>query len=249
VFLSIWPLIRLVWLSFTDYSVTRDVPASFIGFDNYIDVLTSPVTQKRAVTTLIFVVGAGLLQTLLGFAIAFLISRRTEGPRRAHDDVPDPDDALADRRRPVLEVHARRAVRRRELVPELARLGSVEWLTKQRLALFSLVIVDTWQWTPFIMLIALAGLTAVPEVPLRGGRDRPRLEWFKFRRITFPLVWPLLLIAVMFRAIERSGSSTSSTSSRRRAGRHDRRRSPTTSTRSPSSASTPGARRRTGSSW
>src|SRR5215210_9071660 len=70
-FLSIWPLIRLVWLSFTDYSVTRDVPASFIGFDNYIDVLSSPVTQKRAVTTLIFVVGAVLLQTLIGFAIAF----------------------------------------------------------------------------------------------------------------------------------------------------------------------------------
>ena len=41
-FLSIWPLIRLIWLSFTDYSVTRDVPASFIGFENYIDVLTSP---------------------------------------------------------------------------------------------------------------------------------------------------------------------------------------------------------------
>ena len=45
VFLSIWPLIRLIWLSFTDYSVTRDVPASFIGFENYIDVLTSPVVR------------------------------------------------------------------------------------------------------------------------------------------------------------------------------------------------------------
>src|SRR3954453_4178824 len=67
VFLSIWPLVRLVWLSFTDYSVTRDVPASFIGFDNYIDVLTSPVTQKRAVTPMIFVVGAVLLRTVFAF--------------------------------------------------------------------------------------------------------------------------------------------------------------------------------------
>src|SRR3712207_5881687 len=65
VFLSIWPLIRLIWLSFTDYSVTRDVPASFIGLDNYVDVITSPVTQKRALTTLIFVVGAVVLQTAL----------------------------------------------------------------------------------------------------------------------------------------------------------------------------------------
>ena len=42
-------------------------------------------------------------------------------------------------------------------------LGQVEWLTRQRTALLSLIVVDTWQWTPFIMLIALAGLTAVPK--------------------------------------------------------------------------------------
>ena len=81
-------------------------------------------------------------------------------------------------------------------------LGRVEWLTQQRLALFSLIIVDTWQWTPFIMLIALAGLTAVPNFLYEAAEIDRASEWFKFRRITLPLVWPLLLIAVMFRAIE-----------------------------------------------
>src|SRR5215203_6690359 len=71
IFLSIWPLIRLIWLSFTDYSVTRDVPASFLGLDNYIDVISSPVTQKRALTTMIFVLGAIAMQTALGFTIAY----------------------------------------------------------------------------------------------------------------------------------------------------------------------------------
>ena len=82
IFLSIWPLVRLIWLSFTDYSVTRDVPATFLGLDNYIDVITSPIVQKRALTTLIFVVGAVGLQSALGFAIAFLISRRERGAAR-----------------------------------------------------------------------------------------------------------------------------------------------------------------------
>ena len=81
-------------------------------------------------------------------------------------------------------------------------LGRVEWLTQQRLALLSLIIVDTWQWTPFIMLIALAGLTAVPKYLYEAAEIDRASEWFKFRRITLPLVWPLLLIAVMFRAIE-----------------------------------------------
>ena len=74
IFLSIWPLIRLIWLSFTDYSVTRDIPASFIGIDNYVDVIKSPIVQKRALTTLIFVVGAVGLQSILGFAIADLMT-------------------------------------------------------------------------------------------------------------------------------------------------------------------------------
>jgi len=201
-FLSIWPLIQLIGLSFTDYSATRDVGYNIIWFDNYTDILTSPVVRDRALTTLIFVVGAVGLQTILGFAIAFLISRRIKG---------------------------RGAITTLFLIPMMLSpivvglfwkfmldvqfgvvnsfldslgLNRVEWLTSQRLALFSLVIVDTWQWTPFVMLIALAGLTAVPKYLYEAAEIDRASEWFKFRRITFPLVWPLLLIAVMFRAIE-----------------------------------------------
>lgn len=202
VFLSIWPLLWLLGLSFTDYSATRDTGWGFIGVDNYVEVLTSPVVHARALTTLIFVVGAVGLQTVLGFTIAFLISRRVKG---------------------------RGAITTLFLIPMMLSpivvglfwkfmldvqfgvvnsfldslgFGRVEWLTQQRLALFSLVIVDTWQWTPFIMLIALAGLTAVPKYLYEAAEIDRASEWFKFRRITFPLVWPLLLIAIMFRAIE-----------------------------------------------
>src|SRR3954463_1214942 len=197
VFLSVWPLIRLIWLSFTDYSVTRDIPASFIGFDNYVDVITSPVTQKRALTTLIFVVGAVLLQTVLGFAIAFLISRRTKG-RGALTTMFLIPMMLS----PIvvglfwkfmLDVQFGVV---NSFLQQLG-FGTVEWLTQQRLALLSLIVVDTWQWTPFIMLIALAGLTAVPAYLYEAAEIDRASEWFKFRRITLPLVWPLLLIAVM----------------------------------------------------
>ncbi|MDA0173831.1 sugar ABC transporter permease [Solirubrobacter taibaiensis] len=201
-FLSIWPLIQLIGLSFTDYSATRDVGYNIIWFDNYVDILTSPVVHARALTTLIFVVGAVGLQTILGFSIAFLISRR---------------------------IKARGAITTLFLIPMMLSpivvglfwkfmldvqfgvansfidslgFNRVEWLTSQRLALFSLIIVDTWQWTPFVMLIALAGLTAVPKYLYEAAEIDRASEWFKFRRITFPLVWPLLLIAVMFRAIE-----------------------------------------------
>ena len=81
-------------------------------------------------------------------------------------------------------------------------LGRAEWLTDQNLALVSLILVDTWQWTPFIMLVALAGLTAVPKYLYEAAEVDRASDWFKLRQITLPLVWPLLLIAIMFRAIE-----------------------------------------------
>jgi multiple sugar transport system permease protein len=202
IFLSIWPLIRLIIFSFTDYSATRDVPASFVGFDNYVDVLTSPIVHKRAITTLIFVAGAIVAQTLLGFMIAYLISRRVKG-RGALTTLFLVPMMLS----PVVVGLFWKFMLDTQFGVVNSFLnslgfGRLEWLTNQRLALLSLVIVDTWQWTPFIMLIALAGLTAVPKYLYEAAEIDRASEWFKFRRITFPLVWPLLLIAVMFRAIE-----------------------------------------------
>ncbi len=81
-------------------------------------------------------------------------------------------------------------------------LPRVLWLSDPDLALFSVMLVDTWQWTPFIMIIALAALTTVPRHLYEAAEIDRASEWFKFREITLPLVWPLLLIAILFRAIE-----------------------------------------------
>ena len=64
-------------------------------------------------------------------------------------------------------------------------------------------ITDIWMWSPFVMLLSLAGLSAVPQASLRGGGDRPRRRaGTPSRRITLPLVAPLLLIAIIFRTME-----------------------------------------------
>jgi multiple sugar transport system permease protein len=77
--MSVFPLLWALYLSFTDYSATRDAPANFVGLQNYIDIVTSAQVHQRALTTLLYVIGAVTLQTVLGFAIAYLISRRTHG--------------------------------------------------------------------------------------------------------------------------------------------------------------------------
>jgi multiple sugar transport system permease protein len=201
-FLSVFPLLWALYLSFTDYSATRDVAARWIWFDNYLDVLTSSAVHQRALTTAAYVVGAVALQTLLGFAIAYLISRRRRG-RGAMTTLFLIPMMLS----PVVVGLFWKFMLDAQFGVVNSLLGTLglegaEWLTNQRLALLSVILVDTWQWTPFIMLIALAGLTAVPGYLYEAAEIDRASEWFRFRHITLPLVWPLLLIAILFRAIE-----------------------------------------------
>ena len=201
-FMSIFPLLWALYLSFTDYSVTKDKSANFVGLQNYIDILTSPQVHQRTLTTLLYVVGAVLLQTVLGFGIAYLISRRRRG-----QGVLTTLFLVPMMLSPVVVGLFWKFMFDAQFGVVNSLLGSlglepVEWLTRMPNALISLIVVDTWQWTPFIMLIALAGLTAVPKYLYEAASIDRASEWFRFRHITFPLVWPLLLIAVMFRAIE-----------------------------------------------
>jgi multiple sugar transport system permease protein len=70
------------------------------------------------------------------------------------------------------------------------------------LALLAVVVVDVWMWTPFVMLLVLSGLKAIPDYLYEAAAIDRASSWFQFWRITLPQVAPLLLIAVLFRTIE-----------------------------------------------
>jgi multiple sugar transport system permease protein len=68
--------------------------------------------------------------------------------------------------------------------------------------MWSVVLVDVWMWTPFMMLISLAGLSAVPKYLYEAAEVDRASTWFKFRHITLPMVAPLVLIGVLFRTMD-----------------------------------------------
>jgi multiple sugar transport system permease protein len=70
------------------------------------------------------------------------------------------------------------------------------------LALLAVAIVDVWMWAPFVMLLVLSGLKAIPDYLYEAAAVDRASSWFQFWRITLPQVAPLLLIAVLFRTIE-----------------------------------------------
>ncbi len=81
-------------------------------------------------------------------------------------------------------------------------LGDLAWLSDPDVALYAIAITDIWMWSPFVMLLCLAGLSAIPQHLYEAAAIDRAGRWFTFTRITLPLVAPLLLIAVIFRTME-----------------------------------------------
>ncbi|MEZ2133074.1 MULTISPECIES: carbohydrate ABC transporter permease [unclassified Sinorhizobium] len=81
-------------------------------------------------------------------------------------------------------------------------IGPLEWIYNQASVIPSLVLVETWQWTPLVMLIVLGGLAAVPREPYESAEIDGANAWQKFRYLTLPMIAPFLMIAVIIRSID-----------------------------------------------
>lgn len=84
----------------------------------------------------------------------------------------------------------------------LVGIGPQEWIFNQNTVIPSLVLVETWQWTPLVMLIVLGGLAAMPREPYESAEIDGANGWQKFRYITLPMVMPFMMVAVIIRSID-----------------------------------------------
>jgi multiple sugar transport system permease protein len=77
-----------------------------------------------------------------------------------------------------------------------------QWVYSPDLVIPTLVGVETWQWTPLVMLIVLGGLASLPTDPYEAARIDGASAWQTFRHITLPLVWPFIVVALVIRTID-----------------------------------------------
>jgi multiple sugar transport system permease protein len=203
-FISIFPLIWSLYLSFTNWSVIKDagtVP-QWIGTANYFELLTDKRTWDRFVVTGQFVIPAVTVELLLGFGIALLLNRKFAGRGLIMTLLLIPMMLS-----PIVVALFWRFMMQGEgvlnyYVVNLLKLEPILWLSDRYVAPVSLVLVDVWMWTPFMMLISLAGLSAVPKYLYEAAAVDRAGTWFRFRHITLPMVAPLLMIAIIFRTMD-----------------------------------------------
>jgi len=83
-----------------------------------------------------------------------------------------------------------------------AHIGPVHWLTQFPTAFITIALVDSWQWTPFMLLLLLAGLQGIPTEVMEAAKLDARSSWQVFRYVTFPLLLPWTVSAILLRSVE-----------------------------------------------
>lgn len=203
ILMNIFPLIYSLYLSFTDYSVISSAAPQWVGLQNYIKLLSDAEFWHRFAITGRFALLSVALQTVIGFGLALLLRQKFTGSGLVTTLILIPMMLS-----PVVVATFWKLIFNPSYGIFNYLLGytdintSPEWLGQSDLALWSIIIVDTWMWSPFVMLLCLAGLSAIPDYLYEAAAIDRASPWFQFWRITVPQVLPLLLIAVLFRTIE-----------------------------------------------
>jgi multiple sugar transport system permease protein len=203
---NIFPLIWTIRLSFTNFRVNRpNQPAEFVGLKNYIKILTDGDIWLSMQATAHFLIWTIVLQVLIGFTLAYLINKKFRG-----NDLWTTIIVLPMMLSPAVVGNFWTFLYQPQIglfnyaVSFVSGISpsSFSMIGSTSLAPWAIVIVDTWMWTPFVMLICLAGLRSIPTSIYEAAECDRASKWRQFWTITFPMVLPFLMLAVLFRGIE-----------------------------------------------
>jgi multiple sugar transport system permease protein len=196
---NIFPLIYSLGYSFTDFRASMNEPANFIGLRNYRELLSDPNIWRNFTVTAQYVLVSVSGQVLVGFGIALLLNR----------SFPYKGLVTTLLLLPMMMSMAVVGLFWKLLydpswgiINYALGLGTFDWLSNPAMALYAVAITDIWMWAPFVMLLSLAGLSAVPQHLYEAAAIDRAGTWYTFTRITLPLVAPILLIAIIFRTME-----------------------------------------------
>jgi len=196
------PFIYGIYISFLDINLASFLPASFIGFENYLNVLRAPETWSTFQITLVITIFGLLVQIPLGIILALALHENLRGTKIFRSILITPMLLT-----PVAVGLTYRFMFDTDLgvinwTLGLLNIEKVNWLGSQTSALFAIIIVDSWQSIPFVMLLVLAALTAISPSLYEAARVDGASSSQIFRNLTLPLITPTLLVITMIKIMD-----------------------------------------------
>ena len=199
---SIFPLVYSLTTSFMSFRLVPPTPPRFVGLDNYWNLLQQPRFWAVVRTTSLIAFVSVALQYVIGFAIAMALNMKIPGERLFRVGFLLPM---------LLAPVAVALVARMMFHPTMGPLNqfmsflgfpNIPFLTSEGWALGCIVAVEVWQWTPFVILLLLAGLQTLPEDVYEAAALENATPWQQFWGITFPMMLPISAAVVFVRLIE-----------------------------------------------
>jgi len=212
-----WPLLRTIYFSFTNVSLSNLYSAEWVGFDNFLrwrtlssgrtrwyGLLADPEWWNAVWNTIWFTVISVTLETLLGLIVALVVHQafRGRGLVRAAILVPWAIPTIVSAKMWAWMFHDQFGILN-DMLMKVGLLGApIAWTANPDTAMIAVIIVDVWKTTPFMALLILAGLQLLPDDIYEAARVDGVSAWKQFWHITLPLIQPAIMVAVIFRALD-----------------------------------------------
>lgn len=197
----LYPIIYEIYISFFDYEL--GIPKEFIGLQNYVKIGKDDQFIGSLGTTFIFISSTVLCELILGLSIALLLNKESRAMDFIRTIILIPTVFT-----PLVAGLVWKALYHpdlgmisyylRQLGIDIGRGLTVERST----ALFSVIIVDIWEWTPMMVIILLAGLKSLPVEPYEAASLEGASKWQLFRYLTVPLLRPTITVALLIRTLD-----------------------------------------------
>ncbi len=201
--LSIYPLLFSLWVLFVNYDF--QIPDhDFVGLQNFRDVLADPVAASALINTVLFVIADVAVEFILGLLLALAMVRRFRGR-----GVVLPMLIIPLFISPVVVGQFFALLLQRPFGPVNYLLGLllqrpiiISWLTQSPWNFFAIVAADAWQWTAYMFVILLSGLTTIAPEMYEAAQLDGAGRWQSFRYVTLPHLATTILLAVTLRLLD-----------------------------------------------
>ena len=193
---TVFPLLYSLRLSFLRVNLTQG--STFLGFENYARAFTDPNVINATQVTLTFVIVGVTAQLILGLLFALLFNRELPGRGAMRTIMTLPLFAT-----PVGIGFLFVTIFHEEGGFIRSVLGvKAPWLSNPDWAIVSVILVDIWNWTPFVFIVLLAALQSIPQEYYEAARLESSSHWELFRYITLPILQPTIILVIILRASE-----------------------------------------------
>lgn len=200
-FLTTYPIATILYDSFFRYNFIANT-RTFVGLQNYIRIVGEELFQRSFINTMIFTVAASTIEVALGVLLAFLLHKGFRGKRAASLIIIFPMIISTMVISAVWQIFYHYEIGLFNFLLGKIGIAPIGWLTDQSIALFSIILVDIWQWTPFAFLIIQAGMSSIPPDIFEAAQiDGARGSQIAMK-ITLPILSSQILLVLMLRTID-----------------------------------------------